>query len=258
MIAALTLLAAASAAPVDTVLQEVHQADDATRAVVLIHGYWPAATYPIARTARLHDWQKPGAPLVESLGTHADVYALGYGQDATIDAIAPVASEALGGLSDRYDEVVLVGHSAGGIMARLIVEDHPDAGVDRVVQVCSPNAGAGLGRLGRANLKPQEAFVGSLSPEARASKQGALPADVELVSVVCDGAGLGDGVLADAAQWPEDLQEAGVPSRRLNALHFTAMRTRSGVDLVTELATSAQPRWSDEEVREAADAFLGW
>ncbi len=246
---------------VDILFQQVHPAasdtpvrsDEVRQAIVLVHGYFPAYSYASAHNARLHGWQKPGSKLVESLGAHGDVYSVGYGQDAPVGEIARQAElghaiEALDAAG--YDEVTLVGHSAGGLLARIFVEEHPTSGVDRVVQVCPANGGAGLSTFYRVNLQPQEAFVASMTWAERASSK-AFPGDVELVSVVCEGGGIGDGVLSDTAQWPPDLRAQGVPMVRLASSHFTPIRSSGGITLITELATTSSPRWTQEEVEAA-------
>lgn len=100
MFALLSLGAAFAGVPtggVDTLFVPVHVAafeeEAPRRAVVLVHGYWPGATRAMARTARLHDWQRPKSPLVAALGAVADVYSLGYGRGAPVgDIVAPVAA----------------------------------------------------------------------------------------------------------------------------------------------------------------------
>jgi len=248
---------------VEILFEQVHpvegdtpqRTDDTERAVVLIHGYFPAYSYASARNAKLHRWQKSGSKLVDALGEHGDVYSIGYGQDAPIDAIAD-QDQLTGAIESLeaagYDEITVVGHSAGGLLARVLVEEHPGLGVDRVVQVCPANGGAGLSELYRVSLRPQESFVASMAKRERTSSKP-VPADVELVSVVCEGGGIGDGVLSDTAQWPPDLREQGVPMVRLSSSHFTPIRSDSGVSLITELATTSSPRWTPEEVEAALE-----
>src|SRR5439155_26364262 len=100
--------------------------------------------------ATLRDWQAPGCPLVKRLGADADVYAFAYGQSVTVDDVADHPA-LWGGLlrlkKMGYRELVLVGHSAGGLVARRLVEEYPDAGATKVVQVCAPNGGSGWAML---------------------------------------------------------------------------------------------------------------
>src|SRR5262249_53874799 len=143
----------------------------------LIHGI---RVHPFNSTkageASLHDWQKPGSALVKSLARDADVFAYAYGQTAALEKIADAAglTRAIEKLRFMgYKEIVLVGHSAGGVLARLFVEDHPDSGVTRVVQVCSPNDGSSLANASFSVCKDQEPFLQSLTKKERC-KQWAL------------------------------------------------------------------------------------
>src|SRR5262245_9665545 len=119
------------------------------RAVVLIHGL---GLRPLSREKAhqpaLCRWQKPEAAVVRGLAQESDVWAVGYGQNAPVEKVAPMVGrevrrvKALG-----YKEVVLVGHSAGALVARHIVEDDPQAGVTKALQVCAPNLGSGWAAL---------------------------------------------------------------------------------------------------------------
>lgn len=236
-----------------------------TRAVVLIHGL---RLHPFseshARQPKLDDWQKPGCDLVATLAKEADVYAFSYGQVAPLDSIGaqPDLADAARKLHDLgYAEVVLVGHSAGGLLARQTVEDHADCGVTRVVQVCSPNTGAGLGKLARTVREAQEPFVRSLTKEARkaflagrADKR--IPDAIQLVCIVGDGGGAGDFVVSDDSQWPDDLQAQGIPAVQLRTMHFTAMRSDAVAKKLAELVRSDQPRWSADQVAAARKEIL--
>ena len=121
---------------------QVQQGPPGTRnAVVLVHGL-RASTVLDQHAHELwpHDWQRPDSTLVQALAADADVYAVTYTQDAAVHDIArsPVFLEAMGGLpEDTYEDIVLVGHSAGGLLSRWFVEDHPDSGITGVVQLLS-------------------------------------------------------------------------------------------------------------------------
>lgn len=222
------------------------------RAVVLLHGFraHPFQTARVAR-AEFHDWQRAGSTLVQALAKDSDVFAFAYGQVASVDRLA--GCDGLAGAVRRlreagYSDIVLVGHSAGGVIARHFVEDRPDAGVTKVLQVCAPNGGCSLGTATLGVSAEQEQFVRSLSKEAREAccKERAdkkAPEGVEFVCVVGTGTVVGDGVVSCRCQWPDDLQKQGVPAVPLDALHFQALRSRAGAEKVAELVRNKQPRW---------------
>ena len=124
------------------------------RAVVLIHGLHlhPFSKDNVAKPL-LRDWQKPKSKMARELVKYADVYAFAYAQDVGIDEV--VRGSRL--LDDvrclrrlGYREIVLIGHSAGGVVARQFVEDYPSEGVTKVIQVCTPNGGSSLARWATA------------------------------------------------------------------------------------------------------------
>ncbi len=266
MLVTLTLLVAALS-QVQTLFVEVCPERDGTdelrrsegqaRAVVLIHGL---KAHPFSesrvRAPRLDDWQEADSDLVGELGKEADVYAFSYGQDAALHEIGaqPDLPDAARRLRDLgYTQIVLVGHSAGGLLARQCVEDHADCGVTKVIQVCSPNGGAALGKLANCVREAQEPFVKSLSKEARKAflegrSDKRIPDGVQFVCVVGDGGGAGDFVVSDDSQWPQDLQDQGVPAIQLVTMHFTAMRSDRIGRKLAELVHDDQPRWTEEQV----------
>jgi pimeloyl-ACP methyl ester carboxylesterase len=222
-----------------------------TRAIVLIHGLLP---HPFrngeVNRARLHGWQQQGSHLVKILARQADVYAFAYSQNVAVEEIAGVPC-LLDGIrhlrANGYTDLVLVGHSAGGLIARLFVEDYPDAGVTKVVQVCTPNAGAGMAHFEPGVQKNQRVFLHSLSKEARAQalktragKQ--VPAAVQFVCLIGDGAGLGDTVVSKESQWPPDLQAQGIPAVLARTMHFTVMHSPAEAQRIAELIRRIQPR----------------
>jgi pimeloyl-ACP methyl ester carboxylesterase len=226
------------------------------RAVVLIHGLLP---HPFSRdsVARplFHEWQKPTSSLVKRLGQGSDVFAFAYGQNVPAGEVAESLAlhedvrhlAALG-----YREVVLVGHSAGGVIAREFVEDNPDSAVTKVVQVCAPNGGSGWASL-QAVRANQADFLSSLTKStrrralsARAGK--AIPAHVEFACVVGVAAVVGDGLVRASCQWTEELQRQGVPAYPLAAGHWSALRGKKGVELVAQLVRAPQPRWDARQV----------
>jgi pimeloyl-ACP methyl ester carboxylesterase len=239
-------------APVPKESSAVERSAGQTRAVLLLHGFraHPFQTSKVAR-AEFHDWQRPGSTLVKTLAKDSDVFAFAYGQVAAVDRIAgcPDLADAVRRLRrSGYAEIVLVGHSAGGVIARHFVEDRPDAGVTKVIQVCAPNGGCSLGKTILGVGADQEEFVRSLSKEAREAccKDRAdrkVPEGVEFLCVVCTGTVIGDGVVSCRCQWPDDLQKQGIPAVPLDALHFQALRSQAGADKVAALVRNKQPRW---------------
>ena len=133
--------------------------------------------------AEMSSWQKPKSSLVTTLSKEADVFSLAYSQNASLDTIANLP-EVVGHVRQLkklgYRDIVLVGHSIGGVLARHLVEDHPELGVTKVIQVASPNAGSSWAKATWGVRKNQEAFLESITHEGRektltARKQKKIP-----------------------------------------------------------------------------------
>ena len=142
------------------------------RAVLLIHGLLlrPIRTDKLVRP-ELHDWQQVKSELVKALAADADVYAFGYAQTVPVDVVS--LSPGFIGIVEKlrkagYKEIVLLGHSAGGLIARHFVERFPEAGVTKVIQVASPNAGSDLANIPIGIPRLQQGFVKSLAQIGRA------------------------------------------------------------------------------------------
>jgi pimeloyl-ACP methyl ester carboxylesterase len=229
------------------------------RAVVLIHGYWLHFNNNQVGRAILKDWQDKGSVLVTTLGKDSDVFAFAYGQTVPVEQVARLKAledgvAALVRLG--YTHIVLVGHSAGGLVAREFVEDQPRSGVTKVVQVCAPNGGTTYADA-RLVPKNQRRFVNSLSRAerkkclvARAAKR--IPGAVQFVCVV----GIEDLVVPCRCQWTKDLQDQGIPAFRLVLGHRQAMRKRSAAQRLAEIVREPEPRWSADQVAEAARGIL--
>jgi pimeloyl-ACP methyl ester carboxylesterase len=160
-----------------------------------------------------------------------------------------------------YRELVLLGHSAGGLLAREFVEDHPEAGVTKVLQVCCPNEGCPLAELPVA--RSQQPFVESLSVAGRQRClkdrcQLQIPDRVQFLCVVgtTDGKQADDGIVSRATQWPLDLQKQGIPAKVLPVSHNGSVRSEKGAKALAELVRQECPRWSAEQVRTAGKAIL--
>lgn len=221
------------------------------RAVVLIHGFH---IFPFrkgyANHATFHSWQKPGSKLVDVLSRQADVYAFAYSQNVAIDEIAGVPRladgirrlKALG-----YSQIVLIGHSGGGLVARQFVEDYPEAGVTKVIQVCAPNGGTNYAQFEPGVQKSQKVFLRSLTKDARnqAGKDRLtkpIPETIQFACVVGVGVGQGDGVVSKESQWPADFQAQGIPAVILRTTHFTVMRSTADTQRLAELVRAPLPR----------------
>lgn len=227
-----------------------------TRAVVLIHGL---LVHPFSKNnvthAHLHGWQKPDCLLVKQLSQDAAVFAFSYAQTVAADEVAecPELEKHIWKLrEDGYREIVLIGHSAGGVIARQFIEDHPDCGVTKVIQVCAPNIGSGWAKWKtvRAN---QIDFLDSLTKPARrrslserADRQ--IPKHIEFVCVVGTGTVVGDGMVSNRSQYPPDLQKQGIPAYPFSSTHWMVLRSKKGVALVARLVREPQPRWDDKQV----------
>jgi pimeloyl-ACP methyl ester carboxylesterase len=244
--------------PATTSAETLVKSEGQTRAVILIHGLRPH-TFRTSRVAQadFQTWQAANSDLVRALGAAADVFAFAYGQNVCLEDIcaAPHLLDAVRRVKKLdYAEVVLVGHSAGGLLARMFVEDHPDAGVTKVIQVCSPNGGASVARMTISVRHDQEAFLKSLTKEGRESccrqRPGRkIPEHIQFVSVVGAGGVIGDGIVSCSCQWSSDLQDQCIPAIVLATTHFTAMSSTRVAALLARLVRDKHPRWEAAQIR---------
>ena len=236
-----------------------------TQAVLLIHGYQFQLSDETVPTPQFRPWQRAEGALVKELGRSVDVFLFAYGQNADIDGIVKESK-----LRDNieqirklgYSEIILVGHSAGGLIARHLIEDHPDINVARVVQVCCPNTGSPYAKV--KGLKSQQAFIDCLSEEGRAqclkgrsTKQ--IPARIQFLCVVARGDGVSgtDGVVPCISQWPEDLRKQGIPAVGLLGGHRDMMNEAKLAVSLGRLICAPQPRWNAERIEQARKEILG-
>ncbi len=236
------------------------------RALVLIPGLHVHPLRPTKATKpELRAWQLPKSELVKALAKDFDVFAFGYAQTVSVDGIAqaPGLRDAVANLrKSGYKEIVLVGHSAGGVIGRQFVEVNPNAGVSRVIAVGSPFAGAEMATLNVGFPKVQAPFVKSLAPEVRKdatrTSKFALGPDMEFACVVCKlKRAETDGVVQVRSQWPEDLQQLGVPAVLSQVAHTEAMCDADTAKLIAELANGKLTRWSADEVTAARKILAG-
>ncbi|QEG29753.1 Alpha/beta hydrolase family protein [Gemmata obscuriglobus] len=235
-----------------------------TRAVVLIPGLHFHPLRPVkAVKPELRHWQHPKSELVKALSKDFDVFAFAYSQTVSLDDVAqsPGLRTFVAELRKAgYTEIVLVGHSAGGIIGRQFADQNPDAGVTKVIAVASPFAGAELATLNVGYPKAQAPFVKSLTPEARKAAVGAntFNKEIEFACVVCKVKRLeSDGVVNLRSQWPEELQKLGVPAVLATVSHTEAMDEAESTKTIHALATGKLARWSDEEVTNARKVLFG-
>lgn len=231
------------------------------RAVLLIPGLklHPLRPGRITRP-ELHDWQDGKSELVRAIARDADVFAFGYAQTVPVDLVAhaPGLRETVEQLRRvGYREVVLIGHSAGGVVARQFAENYPDSGVTKVIQVGAPNAGSEAAAVFKTGYpKAQAPFVHSLAPAIRmeVARSGKKPLGpkVEFACVVGKIPGInGDGLVPLTSQWSEDLQRQGVPAVLVPVSHWETIRFPSGVKAIAELAREKVTRWTPEQVETA-------
>lgn len=226
------------------------------RALVLLHGL-RAHVLDGSRAYRPYfdSWQAPHSTLVRALVELGDVYGFSYGQNGCLDEVSGHADLAKGMARLKgmgYKEIVLVGHSVGGVIARQFVEDHPKAGVTQVVQVCSPNTGACLAHVGFVVREKQAAFLESITPQARmvstARRDKRVPEQVRFTCLVGTYGTWGDCALTCYSQWPADLQEQGVAAYPVRVNHHTCMETDCVARKLAEVIASPAERWRPDEV----------
>ena len=236
------------------------------RAVLLIPGLKIHPFRPALSTRpERHSWQEPGGDLVRTLAPDFDVYAFGYAQTAPLDAIvqSPGLCDAVTNLKKAgYKEIVLVGHSAGGVIARLFAASYPDAGVTKVIAVAAPHAGAEAAHMQIGYPRIQAPFIQSLAPETRIAARMATDAKneqtIQMACVVCKLRRLdGDGLVNLGSRWPDDCRKCGVPAVLVPVSHWEAMINPMSAKVIGELAREKLARWSVDEVDKARKLLFG-
>jgi pimeloyl-ACP methyl ester carboxylesterase len=238
---------------------------DQTHAVVLIHGYHIYLQDRFVPRAEFRPWQRGESNLAKELANNADVFAFAYGQDVAIDTIVAESKLRDGIVQLRklgYRDIVLMGHSAGGLIARQFVEDYPDAGVTGVIQVCTPNGGSPL--AGLFAMKSQRAFMQCLTENGRQEclkmrTDKRIPAKVQFVCVVgiTEEGRTSDGVVSCLCQWTEDLQKQGIPAVKVVGDHRAVVRDAKVAEILAHLVRENQPRWDAEQIDKAKKEIFG-
>ncbi len=237
------------------------------RAVILIHGLIPRPVQvKKAAIPEPHSWQKPDSVMVKLLTPDFDIYGFSYAQTLPVDFVCHscgLRSAVRQVKAAGYKEVVLVAHSAGGVVAYQFAERYPDSGVTRVVVVAAPLHGTGLAKLPTVGLaSTQLPFIRSLSPGCRkeqCEKCGRpIPESIEICCVVCKLPRLAtDTIVPTESQWPDLAQRQGIPAVLMEINHFDAVRSARGAEKVAELAKGKLTRWTPDEVEQARKALFG-
>ena len=84
--------------------------------------------------------------------------------------------------------------------------------------------------------------------QALVNRHKTIPEKVQFVCVVGNGAGDSDGVVPLDSQWPEDLQQQGIPAIALPTSHFSVMRARTDAEAIAALVRKDHPRWTAPQV----------
>jgi pimeloyl-ACP methyl ester carboxylesterase len=229
------------------------------RAVILIHGYRPEFDRFLTARAVLQDWQEPDSFMVQILKRDADVYAFAYGQNATVREVAEAPELAAGVARLRsmgYTELVLLGHSGGGLVCRHFVENHAGAGITKVVQVCTPNAGSFWAHFGAVACSTQRPYVDSLKAVNCRPDSARLPEGVEFICVVGDAVLKTDWVVTCRSQWSDDLQNQGVPAVRLHVSHSAVVEMPESIGAIARAVREPAPRWDRNRVQLERVAIL--
>ncbi len=249
----------AQVAPVPQRPMNFERAAEQKRAVILIHGYRPELDRYLTSRAVLQDWQEPDSFMVQILKRDADVYAFYYGQNVPVCAVseAPELAEGVARLKKMgYTDLVLLGHSGGGLVCRHFVEHHPGAGVTKVVQVCTPNAGSFWAYFGAVACSTQRPYVDSLKAANCRADGTRLPEGVEFLCVVGDAVVKTDWVVTCRSQWSDDLQDQGVPAVRLHVSHAAVVEKPECIGAIARAVREPAPRWDRNRVQVERHAIL--
>ena len=243
--------------PLPTDQTSVIRSSGQARAIILIHGLQihPVSNLEVLK-ATFRSWQMADSKLVNTLASEADVFAFAYSENVPLERIVSesLLKAEIGNLKDLgYTQIVLIGHSAGGLIAREFVEDYPDCGVTKVIQVCAPNAGTSVAHLESGVRTFQRPFLHCLTKEGRAvclqeRAEKKIPPSIEFVCVIADGLGSGDFLISNTSQWPKDLQDQGIPAVALHTNHFAIMHSKTQAQKIAEIVRNDMPRWNESQV----------
>jgi len=231
-----------------------------TKAVLCIPGLYPHPFRPTRATKpESHPWFESRAPLLAALAADFDVYAIGYAQTVPVDCVANCTGfkTTIQSLRDAgYTELILVGHSAGGLIAHQFIERNPKSGVTKLIPVAVPYSGSELAEINIGVPRTQASYIRSLAPTPRQDVLRAaanFPSSVEYCAVVCKVTKLPNDILVGVeSQWPAELRAQGLPATLVNANHFEILKSPQGVSTVVDLAKSKLVRWNADQTMQAA------
>lgn len=235
-----------------------------TKAVLCIPGLYPHPLRPEKATLpEMHPWFEPKAPLLAALAGEFDVYAFGYAQTVPIDLVADC--NGLRNAVERlrkagYAEIVLVGHSAGGLVAHHFAERNPKSGVTKVIPVSAPYTGSDLADITLPLPRTQVSYIKSLAPQPRKDAIAAIkafPKDIEICCVLCKVSRLPNDIMVGLdSQWPEEVRKQGIPATLVAVNHFEAIKAPQGVTMVADLAKAKLVRWEQADITKAKEIIF--
>lgn len=139
-----------------------------------------------------------------------------------IDAAVAYVAAALRRQVECWSLIHLVGHSLGGVIARLAAERHADLPIGRIVQLGSPNSGSGLAETVRGVPVIRAFFGPALEeiPQLRPSRPrtrgvGAIAGSLPFADAVGEAVGLkgpNDGFVTVRSAWEGAERRLAIPS----------------------------------------------
>jgi pimeloyl-ACP methyl ester carboxylesterase len=233
------------------------------RAAILLPGLYPHPLRPEkALEPELHEWMEPDSHLVTNLGKDMDLYAFGYAQTIPLDGVSlsfglRVTVQRLRAVG--YQEIIMIGHSAGGIIARQFVEHYPREGIAKIIQISAPNYGSDLADLKFGLPRTQVAFIKSIAPGPRTEcTHLPIPNGVQFVCVVCKYPRLANDLMVGLdSQWPADLRKQGIPASLVQVNHIDAPKSATSTAVIADLAREPLVRWSPDQTAAAEKIVFG-
>lgn len=154
------------------------------RRVIVLVPSWGSTLEVFLRQAR-QNWSSNGYDVVQcDLPQHSLV---------NIEASSEAIRRFIDAVSPEYEDVVLVGHSMGGVLVRYCVQSNPDLPIAAAITFASPHKGTGL-----AKLAPWSASARKLVPGSelmRTLEEGSWPEDLPLLALQAQ---------FDEITWPSD------------------------------------------------------